>query len=331
MNIVKASDFDITKFSILNQKNGHYAQNQVYPQYVLYPKYEYQFSGSSDCLILSDPVTITKGGIIQKNPFNPTDKDCMRLNINADCPGMQELVSKVFEPIDNLMKAETQKPNKFQFMVNTALNKQTQLKDLQYTPILRDVPNKDDDDIYQEPTKKKVKIKINNKVSHLNGHDNLPQIGILTRVFVPENKFAPIQDRAFKNTPEVINNLDTLRELVPWMSTVRLLLKVQKFWVQKTLGNNLGTTKKTRICGIMLTCEQIYVLDNPIWKQQLKFNPDKAITGLGLNIAAPVAKMYGDYDEDEKKIFVIEDEESDMELELSEMLEPPKYTNKKHD
>ena len=87
-----------------------------------------------------------------------------------------------------------------------------------------------------------------------------------------------MKDRVFKSSPENINCLDDLRDLVCNGCTVRLTLKNSKFWACKNLQS------KSRKCGSTITCLQIFVLDNPIWDTKQQYSNNKIPTKMGLAI-----------------------------------------------
>jgi hypothetical protein len=85
---------------------------------------------------------------------------------------------------------------------------------------------------------------------------------IKTAIFIPIDKTKPISERIFKSTPEKITCLDDVRELFEFGCTVQLTLQVSKLWSIKT---QLSHDKRPRVCGNVVKCLQIFVLDNPKW------------------------------------------------------------------
>lgn len=336
MNILKSEQFDINRFSIPAQT--YFNANDL--QHTLYPKYNHPTTGLSDCLILTEPIRLAKGGI---TPFNEkwhsSEESCMNIRVNTENPGMVNLITNVCEPIDNLMKKELCKLNGNFIIIKKQDNTSTPLQKLNYHPIIRIISNNyndDEDDIKPGPSNTRIILNLHKRKNYTKlDNKGKPLIDITTRIFIPENKFAPVGERAFKTTPEPITCLNDVRQLVPWNSTVRFIFKVQKFWSQKQPTNG------TKLCGISLVCEQIYVIDNPQWINELKFNPNKVPVGMGLITAAEIKTNVVNYkleedvevsDGDEApkppKKFTIKDcksdTDSDFDFELEEYEEDKK-------
>ncbi len=278
MNIVKADQFNISKFTI--PPESKYSGIGAY-QHSLYPRYEYPLGGKSDCLILTDRIKLTRGGI-QKNDqkyegINKTDESFMSIKLCSDSPGVSELIEKVCVPIDNLFK----KLNNIMITKNNG--EQAPLQKLKYCPIVQQTfynnhGGDDDDNIIKNNSFKRITIKLKKQKDKITNTTN-----VITKIFIPENQYAPINERVFKTVPEDVKCLDDVRKLVSWNSTIRMIFKVHKFWANKIPQNE-------KLCGIVLLCEQIYVIDNPTWLNALKFDPNKVPVGLGLITSDSVTK-----------------------------------------
>jgi hypothetical protein len=215
------------------------------------------------------------GGILKKSIYTPTDKDCTKIWIHTNSDiGATNLKTKVCDPIDN-------------FVLNNIannqilINKKGNILPLQKLKYFLMVKNQTAGYENKENEKKRISIKINSKNSlTVDPVTKQPMLDIFTKVFIPENVLVPVNERKFKTTPEKIECLDDLRKHVSWNSTVRFVLRVQKFWAQKQLS-------ESRSCGIVLICEQIYIIDNPSWGSALKFNINKIPHGMGIAIATP--------------------------------------------
>lgn len=91
---------------------------------------------------------------------------------------------------------------------------------------------------------------------------------IKTAVFIPIDNTKPISEKVFKSTPEKITCLDDVKELFEFGCTVQLTLQVSKLWSRKS---GFKDEAYMRMCGNIVNCLQIFVLDNPKWNAVQKF------------------------------------------------------------
>lgn len=300
MNIIKVDQFDVTKFAI-----PQFVENSAYMLHMSFPTYKYSENNIDKCVILTEPIKMVTGGILQKNTnYRQTDNACLRIIMHTNThAGAEHFKINVCEPIDDFVRSKI-KENKIQ--IKKSDDKIIPLQNLNYKPLVKkcyndglQYKNNEGEYLYDKNNHgkyiiEKVSIKINTIESNLiDPTTKQPYFNILTRVFIPENTSVPINERKFKTTPEVINCLDDLRQHLTWNSTVRFVIRVQKFWSLKQ--------REHRSCGISLVCEQIYVIDNPSWKIALKFDVNKIPLGLGLMVAADMYTLSDKYDSNDNE------------------------------
>lgn len=301
MNIVTQSQFDETK---LNFKQVPQMNNDG-SQYTILFNYKFQ-SGDDQALILTDPIKVRGKGIPQVDgQWKKFDNECLDFFLNLDETDGQLLKTQVIDKIDNKFKHLCGNENSSVNVGNKVIKK------LRYTTCHRKIHNghyneDEDEDEDDENMISRMKIQLDTVYQPYHQLD-IPK-EIKTRVFLPIDKNVPINDREFKETPEVVTCLDDVRQLFHYDCTVRLVLKVNRFWIKKTMDDY----NKIRQCGITLKCMQIYIVDDPQWFQ---FHQDKPIIMPGLKIATTTnTKNYlPKYD---NKVLI---EESDFEVEESEL------------
>ena len=316
MNIIKASDFDINKYSLVVMPTDNNS-----PQHVFLPMYNYATTNNgianndkiSRLLFLTKPMNVNNG-IERISQFHPTDNDCLYfwINENYEHGGNQELFERVIDPIDNLHKAKinTQGNKDFIIKINDK-GVAVPLAKLRYDTIVKSKPMGNEDDDYKpQPVVKRIKVRLDTFYEPDINH-NTPR-KIKTAVFIPVDTSVPVNQRVFKSHPEPINCLDDVRKLFSWGCTAQYTLQVSKFWAQKALGNG------QKMCGNIVKCLQIFVLDNPAWNKKIQFTNNTVPIGLGLKVAvvgqAQVPNVYA-------KKACAKYEESDSESEDEEEVE----------
>lgn len=299
MNIVPQSQFDETK---LNFKQVPQMNNES-AQYTLL--FNYKFQPETDhALLLTDPLKV-RGKCIPKidGMWKKKDNECLYCYLNLDEPDGQLLRTQVIDKIDNKFAYLCGDSSSF---VNVG---DKVIKKLHYMQYLKEVlppgfENEDSDDDGNNDEKKEqtnpiYRIKIQFDTEYQTHHSDTPK-KIKTRVFLPVDKSVPINDREFNSEPEVVTCLDDLRQLFHLDCTVRLVLKINRFWIQKA-PNDLNMKR----CGLTIKCMQIYVLDDPQW---FKFTQDKPIIMPGLKIAKTTKKYEP---EDDDKVLIEESDDDD--------------------
>lgn len=284
MNIVTQSQFDETKLSF---KQVPQMNNNNFPQHTILFSYKFQ-STEDQALILTDPLKVRGKGIPKVDgQWKKHDNDCLDFFLNLDEADGQLLKTQLVDKIDSKFKHLCGNDNSSVNVGDKAVKK------LKFVTCNRKfyVNNDDDDDVVTPvlPTVDRVKIQLDT-VYNPNKSHNVPK-EIKTRVFLPVDKTVPIEDREFKSEPEVITCLNDLRKLFHFGCTVRFVLKINKFWIQKQLCSEY----KIRPCGIIFKCMQIYVLNDPDWFK-FKFNQNKPIN---IHELTNIKKYETDDDEEE--------------------------------
>lgn len=282
MNIITQSQFDETK---LNFKQVPQMNDTA--QYTILFNYKFQ-SGEDHALILTDPIKVRGNGISKIDGMYKThDNKCLDFFLNLDEPDGQLLKTQIIDKIDS----------KFIHLCgnnNSSVNVGTKvIKKCSYILCHRtyngnhnfDEYNDNEDDpanMEDDPANMISRFKIQIDTVYQPGHQNDVPKEIKTRVFLPVDKTVPIEDREFKDTPEIVTCLNDLRELFHVDCTVRLVLKINRFWIQKHVNGNQFLQ-----CGITFKCMQIYILNDPKW---YTFHQNKPIIIPGIKIAPSIKK-----------------------------------------
>jgi hypothetical protein len=317
MNIVPQSQFDETK---LNFKYVSYLNHQDSPQYTILFNYKFPNGEEDQALILTDPIKVRGKGIpVVDGQWKINDNQCLDFFLNLDEQDGQLLKMQLIDKIDN----------KFQYLNGNANSNvkvgDKEVKKLRYTQCHRQIHDGnyiEGDDDEEDPTHmiSRVKLQIDTVFDSHQTID-IPK-KIKTTVFLPIDKTVQMKDIEFKSEPEVINCLDDLRQLFHFGCTVRMVLKVNRFWIQKAITHHDGHWRQ---CGITLKCMQIYVLHDPQWFQ---FNQNKPILMPGIKIAVKKPEP-----EDNDKVLLEESDDDKCECGDDEYdddeTEAPKYNPEK--
>jgi hypothetical protein len=292
MNIIKPENFDISKFELVKGEEKSNA-----PQYVWFPKHK-----KNNVYILTNKIKITNKAISVGDGYHQVNDDaCLKFNLYLNDVGGLELKTKVYNVIDKHFGVQ---------LKNNAQNKLIldkwgePIKKLDYTNCDNSIIYDDDNEIHYGNACK-IKLKICTKIDKETGIKK-----ISTQVYMPIDINKPIDDREFSE-PINIKCLDDVRQHYHTDCTVRFLLNINKFWVQK----NTGPDGK-HMCGFTTECVKMFILDDPLW---FKWDQKKPIIGFGIKIASNLlqnnnAETTEENDSDDDNEDDIEELNSDDEI-----------------
>lgn len=228
MNIIPQNQFDENKLTFKNV-----SQDSHSTQYTKFFEYQFQNEKTS-ALILTDPIKI-KGKCIPTvdDLWQKCDNDCLYFYLNLNDPDGQLLSTQVIDKIDQKFNHLCGDNN------SNIIIDYKQIKKLRYVKCHRTYGMADEmnEDVFSNSeTLNRVKIQLDTEYNQY-ADKNDPKV-IRTRVFLPVDKTVSIADREFNSDPELITCLDDLRKIFHTNCTVRFVLKVNRFWIQKQLDSH---------------------------------------------------------------------------------------------
>jgi hypothetical protein len=274
---VHVDNFDITKYSV--NPIGEFGENGG-SQYCAFPRYKYggvkkvqsgrAQSDNDRFILITDPIKIGKGGLPKVDgKYRTLESQCQYfwLPLLEDDEAGQSLL-KVLNEIDEFNDNKINVEKNKGFIVKTdEKGKPVSLKSLKYSTCVKefdpsllgdeDADDEDEDGGDADNTKKKgkaadkykrLKVKLAT-VYNKDITDKDAEKEIKTKVYINDGNGNP------KKTPENVTNMEQLRKLFTWNSTIQFALEFNKFWVMK----NPDSETKVRKCSIGAKCIQIYI------------------------------------------------------------------------
>jgi hypothetical protein len=262
MNIISPENFDVSKLEF-----DHNETTQELPFDIFFPEISDDYNSTS---FFTDQIRLPFNLIKNiDDKFYPTDGHCLDFWLYLHQEDSTKL-RNMFQGIDQFLSHQIQ--NNLSTKYITKINKKTwadvSVKQLKYIDCIRQfadtdyVDDKGDNNLkeYFNKIAGKDRIKIQLDTVFDQTKSKLDPKEIKTSIFLPVNTSVPLESREFSE-PMKINSLDDVRNVCREGCTIRLLLKISKFWAMK----NIDGKSKVRNCGLTIKCLQIYVCDDPKW------------------------------------------------------------------
>jgi len=307
INIIKPENFDISKFELVKGEEKLNA-----PQYVWFPKHK-----KNNVFILTNKIKISNKAISASDgKFTLTDDDCLKFHLYLNDVGGLELKTKVYDVIDKHFGVQLKNNAQTKLILDKGGNP---IKKLNYkkcdNSVIHD-GDSDTDDVIHHSDGCKIKLKLCTKIDK---ETDIKKIS--TQVYIPVDINKLIGDREF-GEPVNIDCLEDVRQHYHTDCTVRFLLNINKFWVQKT-----GHGGKY-MCGFTTECLKMFILDDPLW---FKWDQKKPIIGFGIKIASKLLQN-NNVDMKDKNDSDDDNEDDAVELnsddEIDDIDEPISWKNK---